>query len=151
MTRRAKGWAGTPPRPNPSHASRPIASVAPALALVAALLFLGGCQGILGGILTSGATYLGDAMGDDIRVTAAWRAKHQEIVSQVLTGVLTQCRALEGPDITKSVECYRKALEFSEEQQPRILLERLADRARRAKARREGAAPVAKRVERPGD
>ena len=144
MTPRAKGWGGTVPRPIRSHMGRPISAVARSLALVVALLLLGGCEGIFGGILTSGVTYLGDAVGDDMRTTAAWRAKHQEIVSQVLTGILTQCRALEGADIDKSVACYRKALEFSEEQQPRILLERLADRARRAKARREAVVPEPK-------
>ena len=110
-----------------------------------ALLFLGACQGVGGALLgslgTAGIGYLGDATGQDIREAAVWRAKHQEIVSQVLSGILAQCRALEGPDITMSVVCYRKALEFSEAQQPKILFERLAKRARRAREWGGGSAP----------
>ncbi len=43
MTRRAKGWGGTVPRPRRSHMGRPIAAVARCLVLVVALLLLGGC------------------------------------------------------------------------------------------------------------
>ena len=41
--RTARDWMGLPARHAESHHARPLASVAPALALVAALLFLGGC------------------------------------------------------------------------------------------------------------
>ena len=70
----------------PSHHARPIASVAPALALVAALLFLGGCQylGMAGAVADQAVKtrmQINDAKAEvlvkslcDISVGAYWRA-----------------------------------------------------------------------------
>ena len=150
MTCQDGGTDGYWPPGKRLHRGWPRPAVARSLALVGALFFLTACEGIMGGLLTSGVTYLGDSVGNDMRTTAAWRAKHQEIVSQVLNNIMAQCRNLEGPGTARTqmaLNCYRKALDFSEEQQPRILVERLADRARRAKERRADVAPVAKMVQ----
>ena len=117
-----------------------------ALALVAMLFSLTACEALLGSVATVGGTYLLGAIKEDGDRNIAWRAKQAEIVANVITGMQTQCRALEGPDMTKALKCYENLLAFHADQLPKILIERLADRARQAKAKREAVVPAPKMV-----
>ena len=140
MTRQDGGTGPALAYHAPSHRGRPRAAVAPALALVGALFFLGACEGIMGGLLgglgTAGVGYLGKTTAEDIATAAVWRSKHREIVNRMIDSIMVQCRNLEAADMKPAITCYRGVLQISEAQQPKILVERLADRARRA---REGA------------
>ena len=106
-------------------------------------LVLTGCSGlgsgVLGGLGTAGLTWLGDTVGADMRDVAAWQAKQTELSNLVVTSMMSNCRSLEAPDMTMATACYEKVLAFHEGQQPQILLERLAQRVRKAKARGRGA------------
>ena len=107
-----------------------------ALALVM-LLGLGGCPalGALGGAIGSmGTTYLGDSVGQDMREAAVWRADYNRLVRDITTAYGNACtKALKEVPAEVPQIC-TKALEFSMDNQPRILLERIADRHRRYKA-----------------
>ena len=138
MTRQDGGTGPAPAYRRASHMGRPIVAVARALTLVAALFLLPACEALLGSVATVGGTYLLGAIKEDGDRNIAWRAKQAEIVANVITGMQTQCRALEGPDMTKALKCYENLLAFHADQLPKILVERLADRARRARGTENG-------------
>ena len=112
------------------------------------------CEGItgvlLGGLGTAGVGYLGKTTAEDIATAAVWRSKHREIVNRMIDSIMVQCRNLEAADMKPAIACYRNVLQISEAQQPKILVERLAGRARRAEARREAVVPEPKMIERSG-
>lgn len=112
-----------------------------ALALVM-LLGLGGCPALsaLGGAVGSmGTAYVGDTVGEDIRDAAVWRASYNGLVRDITLAYGRACaKALEKAPSTIPAIC-AAALDFSMDNQPRILLERLADRHRRFKAGRQSA------------
>lgn len=106
---------------------------------VMVLLLLNSCAGLsaFGGAVGSlGSTYFGNVVGDDIRVTAVWRANHNALVQKVTAALVAHADELAKTDMEKAIVVYKKALRFSEDNQPKILLERLADRLRRARERK---------------
>lgn len=115
------------------------------LLLMVCLVALGGCEALLGSVATIGGTYVIGALKDDADANIAWRAKRTELVANVLTGMQMQCRNQEAPDMTKALECYNKLLDFHADQLPEILVERLAKRARAAKARLKTVVPQSQR------
>ncbi len=109
--------------------------------VLVSVLALGGCAngmlGAFGGALSSmGLTFAGDAVGQDIRETAVWRSHHNMLVQKITSTMVIRADAFAGTDPEKALAIYRQALKFSEDNQPRILVERLADRIRRAKERK---------------
>ena len=133
MSRQDGGTHGYWPPGKRLHRGGNHGAVARSLALVGALFLLPACEALLGSAATVGGTYLIGALKDDGDRNIAWRAKQTELVANVITGMQTQCRALEGPDMTKALTCYEDLLAFHADQLPEILLERLADRARGVK------------------
>lgn len=151
MTRQGGGTGQGWPPIGQSRRGWPRPAVAPALAFLGAFLLLTGCSGAgigaaLGSLGTAGASFAASATGEDIRNAAEWRAGHRLIVNNVTTSMLTRARALETTDWDAAMKIYEKVLVFSEDQQPKILLERLAERYRRVKERREAVVPEAKVV-----
>ncbi len=112
-----------------------------ALALVM-LLGLGGCpalSALSGAIGSMGTAYLGDAVGEDIREAAVWRSNYNGLVRDITLAYGRACeKALDEVPAKIPAVC-TAALDFSMDNQPRILLERIADRHRRFKAGRQSA------------
>ena len=89
------------------------------------LLLLNGCAGLsaIGGAVGSlGSTYFGNVVGDDIRTTAVWRANHNALVRKVTAALVAHADELAKTDMEKAIVVYKKALRFSEDNQPKILL-----------------------------
>lgn len=111
---------------------------------VAFSLSLSGCSGgagtalaaLAGSAVTTGGSFALSAAKEDIAEAAEWRATQKDIVSQIRGAMLTKARGLEDTDWDASMSLYQETLDFNWRQQPKILLERLGDRIRRAKERR---------------
>lgn len=110
------------------------------LLTVSLLLLLTGCGTPLGLALgaagSSATSFVVGAAADDIAEAAIWRSKQQEIVSTAVRNLLQFCEKMQVDKFDDALDCYNKVLNINEEQQPKILVERLAQRYRQAKARR---------------
>lgn len=100
------------------------------IALAAALL-LGACTGGAG---TALGTFALSAAQDDIAEAAEWRAGQKALVAQITAAMIAHARDLEDENWDAALVLYRDALAFNEDQQPKILLERLHERIRRSEA-----------------
>ena len=102
------------------------------VATLAVVLVLGGCgpaaTGALVGLATGGAGFLGAAVQEDITQAAEWRGRHQALVAQVQAALMAQARTLEDENWGEAMAVYERALQFSLDNQPQILLERMRDR-----------------------
>lgn len=103
-------------------------------------LLIGGCAELaaVGSALgTYGGTYAIETVQADADAVKAWNAKHSARVDFVVERCMNAAEKIESEGWEKAGKAYQSCLEFDEDNQPRILLERLKDRAARAKERRK--------------
>lgn len=85
--------------------------------------------------VTAGGSFALSAAQEDIAEAAEWRAGQKALVAQITAAMIAKARDLEDDNWDAALALYKDALAFNEEQQPKILLERLRERIEQNDAR----------------
>ncbi len=99
------------------------------------ILFLGGCGtagvGVLAGLgtaaLATGSQQVGKLVAQDIADQAAYRARRDDFVAQVMSALMMRARQFEDEDWEKAVDVYNAAARFMVANRPQIFVARVRD------------------------
>ncbi len=110
--------------------------------ILSMLVFLGGCSSVavgaaLGSLATTVGSYTMTAFKDDTVQAGIWRQRHQSLVQDCQGELKNAIRSLDQGQFDKTMNMCNAMLEWSAEQQPRLLAERLGERVTRYKVRKE--------------
>ena len=98
--------------------------------IAALALLLTGCGATGTGLgiaaLTAGSGFLNTALTEDSTQAIEWRVRHQAIVAQATAAMMARVATIE--DWEEALKAYQAAIEFSESNQPKILLQRMQER-----------------------
>ncbi len=107
-----------------------------------AMLSLGGCTsaglGAIAGlgtaVLATGSQQVGKLVAQDIADQAAYRARRDDFVAQVMSALMMRARQFEQEDWAKAVEVYNAAARFLVANRPQIFVARVRDQLKGGEA-----------------
>lgn len=95
---------------------------------------LGAIAGLGTAVLATGSQQVGQLVAQDIADQAAYRARRDDFVAQVMGALMMRARQFENEDWGKAVEVYNAAARFLVANRPRIFVARVRDQLKDGKA-----------------